>query len=173
MNPCKTIDPLRNFGFLLKDVSRLYSRNFERQSAALGLTLAQCKVLSHRQRNEGISQIGLADISDTDPMTLGRVLDRMVADGLIERSTDPGDRRARRLCLYLQAGALPVIDEIRRLPDNARAQSLAGLNAADRAQTMRLMQHLHAKLDTLMPGAADSHAARPASKNLRLHAQAA
>lgn len=171
MNPCKTIDPLRNFGFLLKDVSRLYSRNFERQSAALGLTLAQCNVLSHRQRNEGISQVRLADISDTDPMTLGRLLDRMVADGLIERSTDPGDRRARRL--FLQAGALPVIDEIRRLPDNARAQSLAGLNAADRAQPMRPMQHLHAKLDALMSGAADSHAARPASKNLRLHTQAA
>ena len=171
MNPCKTIDPLRNFGFLLKDVSRLYSRNFERQSAALGLTLAQCKVLSHLQRNEGISQVRLAEISDTDPMTLGRLLDRMVADGLIERSTDPGDRRARRL--FLQADALPVIDEIRRLSDNARAQSLAGLNAADRAQLMRLMQHLHANLDALMPGAADSHAARPASKNLRLHTQAA
>ena len=38
---------LKDFGFLLKDVSRLYSRNFERQSAALGLSLAQCRVLAH------------------------------------------------------------------------------------------------------------------------------
>ena len=35
------MDPLRNFGFLLKDVSRLYSLNFERHATELNLTLAQ------------------------------------------------------------------------------------------------------------------------------------
>ena len=44
------MDPLRNFGFLLKDVSRLYSRNFERHATELNLTLAQCKVLCYAQR---------------------------------------------------------------------------------------------------------------------------
>ena len=44
---------LKDFGFLLKDVSRLYSRNFERQSAALGLSLAQCRVLARMRNNLG------------------------------------------------------------------------------------------------------------------------
>ena len=113
---------LKDFGFLLKDVSRLYSRNFERQSAALGLSLAQCRVLAYLERHEGISQARLAELTDTDPMTLARLLARMTADGLVERQTDPVDRRANQL--FLQMPALALLDEIWRLSDQARDQSL-------------------------------------------------
>ena len=51
---------LKDFGFLLKDVSRPYSRNSGRHSAALGLSLAQCRVLAYLERHEGISQARLA-----------------------------------------------------------------------------------------------------------------
>ena len=51
---------LKDFGFLLKDVSRLYSRNIGRHSAALGLSMAQCRVLAYLERHEGISQARLA-----------------------------------------------------------------------------------------------------------------
>jgi MarR family len=81
------MDRLRYFGFLLKDISRLHSKNFERHSVTLTLTLtlAQCKVLPHLQRNEGVSQVRLAELADTDPMTLVRFLDRMERDGWVER----------------------------------------------------------------------------------------
>ena len=146
--------PLRNFGFLLKDVARLHSRNFERHSAEMGLTLSQCKVLSYLQRNEGISKARLAELTDTDPMTLGRLLARMSDDGLIEQRQDPGDRRAH--CLFLRpANALPVLDEIWRISDRSRAETLAGLDSAERAQLMNLLQKIQTNLDALMPGAAD------------------
>lgn len=153
------MDPLRNFGFLLKDVSRLYSLNFERHATGLNLTLAQCKVLCYLQRNEGISQVQLAFLSDTDPMTLVRILDRMEGDGLIERRADPADRRARRL--YLQDAALPVLKEIWRLSDRARAESFSRMAPADRAQLFSLMQQMHANLEALMPGASDGSTTSP------------
>lgn len=146
-------DPLQNFGFLLKDVSRLYSCNFERHSQSLGLTLAHCKVLGYLQRNEGVSQARLAFLTDTDPMTLARLLDRMAAEGLLERRPDPNDRRAH--CLHLLPPALPVLEEIWRLSAVARTEAFAGLNAADRALLLQLMQRVHANLDALMPGTAD------------------
>jgi hypothetical protein len=37
------MDRLRYSGFPLKDISRLQSKNFERHSVTLNLTLAQCK----------------------------------------------------------------------------------------------------------------------------------
>src|SRR5277367_5189535 len=92
-------DRLRNFGFLVRDVSRLYVKNFERHARELELTLQQCKVLAHLSRNEGISQARLAELTETDPMTLVRTLDRMQRDGWIERRADANDRRAH--CLYL------------------------------------------------------------------------
>jgi DNA-binding MarR family transcriptional regulator len=167
------MDPFRHFGFLLKDVSRLYSRNFERHATELNLTLAQCKVLCYLQRNEGISQVRLAYLTDTDPMTLVRILDRMEGDGLIERRPDPADRRARRL--FLQASATPVLREIWRLSDCARAETLSGLSVADRAQLVNLMQRIHSNLDALIPGAADASGAAPRQtrKRAQMHAETA
>ena len=157
-------DPLRNFGFLLKDVSRLYTRNFERHSVGLGLTLEQCKVLGYLQGNEGISQMRLAYLADMDPMTLGRLLERMQADGMVERRPDPGDRRAH--CLFLQARAIPLLDEIWRLSDRARTEALAGLTGTDRSRLMKLMRHIQANLDKLLPGTADKGAAARRSRKL-------
>jgi DNA-binding MarR family transcriptional regulator len=79
------MDRLRYFGFPLKDISRLHSKNFERHSVTLNLTLAQCKALPYLQRNEGVSQVRLAELADTDPMMLVRILDRMERDGWVER----------------------------------------------------------------------------------------
>lgn len=159
MPAAKPADPLRHFGFLLKDVSRLHARNFERHSAELGFTLTQCKVLAHLQRHPGVSQARLAELTDTDPMTLGRLLERMTAEGLVARQPDPTDRRAHRVALNDKAQ--PVLDEIWRLADQARAESLAGLSATDRAQLMKLLQRIHTNLDALMPGAADHAGASP------------
>jgi MarR family transcriptional regulator for hemolysin len=166
------MDLLRNFGFVLKDISRLYSLNFERHAAELNMTLVQCKVLSYLQRNEGISQVRLAFLTDTGPMTLGRILDRMEGDGLIERRPDPADRRARRL--FLQAPALQVLREIWQHSDRARAKALAGLSAADRAQLMSLLERIHSNLDALIPNAADTAGAAPTKPRRRaaLHAAA-
>ena len=153
------MDLLRNLGFLLKDVARLYSLNFERNAGSLNLTLAQCKVLCYLQRNEGISQVRLAYLTDTDPMTLVRILDRMEGDGLIERRPDAADRRARRL--YLQSSAIPVLEEIWRVSDCARAESLSGLSAADGAQLMSLMQRVQANLEKLVPEAPETASPAP------------
>jgi MarR family transcriptional regulator for hemolysin len=161
------MDPLRNFGFLLKDISRLYSLNFERHATELNLTLAQCKVLCYLQRNEGISQVRLAYLTDTDPMTLVRILDRMEVDRLIERRPDPVDRRARRL--FLLASAVPVLREIWRVSDRARAETMSGLSTADRAQLVNSMQRIHSNLDALIPGAADTSGAAP--KQIRKRTQ--
>jgi DNA-binding MarR family transcriptional regulator len=116
-------------------------------------------VLSYLQHNEGISQSRLAELTDTDPMTLVRLLDRMAADGLIERRVDPADGRAH--CLYLSPGADSVLAQIWRHADRSRAESFAGLSAADRAQLVQLMQRVHANLDALMPGAADKSGTAP------------
>ena len=146
-------DTLSSFGFLLKDVSRLYSRNFERHCAALGLTLSECRVLGHLRRHEGISQARLADLTDSDPMTLGRLLVRMEACALVERRPAPSDGRAFSLYLCPQSG--PLLDEIGRLSVLARAEAMTGLSAVDQSHLLLLLQRLRENLDALMPGLSD------------------
>lgn len=144
-------DSLRTFGFLLKDVSRLSGLNFQREATSLNLTMAQCKVLTYLHTNQGITQVRLAYLTDTDPMTLVRILDRMEADGWIERRQDPADRRARQL--YMKDAAYPVVDEIWRIADRARAAALAGLNTEERNTLMALLGRIHDNLTNLVPNA--------------------
>src|SRR6202158_6511029 len=92
----RATDRLRIFAFLVRDVYRLYAKHFERYAREIELTLPQCKVLGHLSRNEGISQARLAELTDTDPMTLVRTLDRMQQDEWIERRPDPQGWGARR-----------------------------------------------------------------------------
>jgi len=130
-------------------VSRLTSLNFEREAAGLDLSIAQCKVLIWLQRNQGLSQVRLAELTGTEPMTLVRILDRMEQDGWVERRPDPADRRARRL--YMKDAALPVVDEIWRIADRARAAALAGLSAAERDTLISLLGRIHDNLTNLVP----------------------
>jgi MarR family transcriptional regulator, transcriptional regulator for hemolysin len=142
-------DRLRNFGFLLRDVHRLYAKHFERYAREIELTLPQCKVLGHLSRNEGISQARLAELTDTDPMTLVRTLDRMQQDQWIERRPDPEDRRAHRL--YLREAAKPIMTRMWKLADQARQEALSALNIAEREQLMDLLERVHGALLQLEP----------------------
>ena len=133
------MDRLRNFGFLLKDVSRRYVLRFEQHAAEMSLTLVQCRALIRLEKNEGVSQARLAELIDVEPMAMVRILDRMEADGVLERRPDPDDRRARRL--YLTAKAKPLLEEIWRLADadagrdlrRHRARRARGLHRRARA----------------------------------------
>lgn len=138
------MDRLRNFGFLIKDLTRLYTQLFEEHARAYEITLPQCKALAHLAKNEGISQIRLAEITDIDPMTLVRILDRMESDGWIERRAHPTDRRARQL--YVKAKAKPVLDQIWKTGDQIRSQAFIGFSAAQRDQLLDLLERAHTNL---------------------------
>jgi MarR family transcriptional regulator, transcriptional regulator for hemolysin len=135
---------LRNFGFVVKDIARLYGRYFERHAHELNLTLEQCRVLAHLSRNEGISQAQLAELTGTDPMTLVRTLDRMQQDGLVERRPDPTDRRAHRL--YVRETAKPLLLRMWRLSDQARGELLSILKPQEREQLLDLLERLQSHL---------------------------
>ena len=147
------MDPYRNFGFVLKDISRLYTRRFEERAKGLALTLAQCKALAFLARNEGISQKRLAELTDIDPMTLVRILDRMEADGWVERRSDPEDRRARSL--RVTERAKPLVDHIWHLAAETRTEALHGLSNGERATLIALLERVQANLQAVGPLASE------------------
>ena len=150
------MDQHQIFGFLLHDVTRLYQRRFEQRSAQLSLTLPQCKTLSLLARNEGISQRQLADLADIDAMSIVRILDRMEADGWVERCADPQDRRARRLAVT--AKARPLLDQILEMGTATRTEVLAGLDVQQRDQLVSMLERCQLNLQALKPLAApESH----------------
>lgn len=137
------MENLRNFGYLLKDLGRLYTRHFEERAHALQLTLPQCKALGHLSRNEGISQARLAELAESDPMSMVRILDHMESEGWLERRADPNDRRARRL--YIKDKARAILDEIWRLADETRTEFLADLSEKESFCLIDMLERVHAR----------------------------
>ncbi len=135
------MDRMKNFGFLLKDVSRRHVLRFEQHAREISMTLMQCKVLVHLEKSEGASQARLAELTDMEPMMMVRILDRMEADKLLERRPDPDDRRARRL--YLTKKAKPLLEETWRLAELTRNEMFTGINKADRETFMRVLERVH------------------------------
>jgi MarR family transcriptional regulator, transcriptional regulator for hemolysin len=140
------MDRLKNVGFLLKDLSRRYVERFEAHAQSISLTLMQCKVLVHLDKSEGASQARLAELTDIDPMMMVRLLNSMEQDKLVERRSDPVDRRARRL--YLTARARPVLDEIWRLAAKVRAEMFADIPKEERECFLSVLEKAHENLSS-------------------------
>jgi len=151
-----TMDRLRNFGFLIKEVSRRYVQRFERRASALSLTLAPCRVLGHLERNEGVCQSRLAELTCIEPMAMVRILDRMETDGLIERRPDPADRRARSL--YLTPWSRPALEQIWQLAELTRSEAFAGVSESERLLFVDILERVNRNLIGLEAQALDAAA---------------
>lgn len=139
-------DPNRSYGFVLQDVARLMRRNFNRhvETEGLGLTQAQWQAIVHISRNEGMRQAVLSDILETQPITVGRLIDRMAAKGLVERRPDPTDRRA--VGLYLTEKAYPLLDEMWNIGTAVKAAAFDGISDADKEKLLDIMTRIRANL---------------------------
>jgi MarR family transcriptional regulator for hemolysin len=143
------VNPLRTFGFLLKDVSRRYVERFEQRASGLGLTLPQCKVLVYLANHEGLSQVQLATLTDLEPMALVRALDSLETQGCLERRNDPTDRRARRL--YLLPKGKPLVDDIWQLVDLTRQEAFAGIPTQQADLMIESLEKIQNNLVALAP----------------------
>jgi MarR family transcriptional regulator, transcriptional regulator for hemolysin len=132
-------------GFLLHEVARLLRKRFEQNARGSGLTRSQWQVLAYLAQNEGINQSGLADLLEIEPITLGRILDKLQVLGLVERRPHPSDRRV--WLLHLTPTARSRLPLLRRLGDVTRGEALTGVSEAD---TERLLETLQALKTNLM-----------------------
>ena len=139
----------KRFGFILKDVNRLYVQRFEQHAASLGLTLPQCRTLLRVAENEGVSQVRLAELTDLEPMALVRILDRMESEGWLERRSDPSDRRIR--CLYMTSKGRPLLEDIRRLMELTWSDAFSGISKDKSEMVSEVLDRVRDNLMALPP----------------------
>ena len=129
------------FGFLVNEVSRLYSQQFDRLAREkLGLSQAQCRllaVLAWHEGDEAMSQAGLAQKTGLTAMAVATMCDRLAAAGWIERRAHPGDRRVNHL--HIKPSARKALERALGLADELTAATLAGLGTAERKQLLALL----------------------------------
>jgi len=139
-------DPDRKLGFLINDLARLLRRNFDRRLQSLGLTQAQWRAVAHLSRNEGLTQISLAEILEVQAITLTRLIDRMESAGWVERRKHPSDRRAVQL--YLTAKCQPILAQMQDRASETMADALTGIGTASEQQVVETLQRIKNNLVT-------------------------
>jgi MarR family transcriptional regulator, transcriptional regulator for hemolysin len=132
-----SLDLKRQLVAQLVESSRLLRNYIDHRAKERGTTRAQWIVLFRLREQEGLSQVDLADVLELQPISLVRLLDRLVEQGLLERRHDPKDRRANRLYLTARGrqlvddldslGSAIVTDVLRDVPDEAIKTSLVTL----------------------------------------------
>jgi MarR family transcriptional regulator, transcriptional regulator for hemolysin len=95
---------------LLSDVARMIRTLADARAREHGMTRAQWMILVRLDRQPGMSQNELAALIEVEPITVGRLVDRLERRGMVERCPDPQDRRVWRL--RLTPAAQPMLKKI-------------------------------------------------------------
>jgi MarR family transcriptional regulator, transcriptional regulator for hemolysin len=122
-----SLDLKRQFVAQLVESSRMLRNYIEHRAKSRGTTRAQWIVLYRLRQQEGLSQVDLADVLELQPISLVRLLDRLVEQGLLERRSDPKDRRANRL--FLTANGRQLVDDLDSLRDSIADEVLHDTSA--------------------------------------------
>jgi DNA-binding MarR family transcriptional regulator len=125
--------------FEINETARAIRRLFDQRASAIGVTRSQWRVLARLKREPGLKQVELAERLDMEPITLCRIVDRLEEAGLVERKTDPSDRRA--WLLELTPKADPVVKQLRGL---ARAVAEEAMDGIEERELRELQQKLAA-----------------------------
>jgi len=134
----------RDMLVVMHDVARMMRTRFDQRAREYGMTRAQWIILARLERQPGMTQNEMAGLCEVEPITVGRLVDRLEANGLVERRLDPADRRIRRL--HLLPASRPILDEIHRYKDGLFAGITEGLDPAVLETVTNALLHIKQRL---------------------------
>lgn len=124
-------DMSRRIPFLMHDIARRSRYRFDARARSRGITRAQWRVLLSLSYVDGPTQSDLAERLYVERITLCRMVDRLAEAGLVERRSDPSDRRVWRL--HLTDRAMPLVEELGAIAMEMEEEMLEPLSAEQRA----------------------------------------
>ncbi|SMC38289.1 DNA-binding transcriptional regulator, MarR family [Novosphingobium sp. B1] len=130
--------------FLSSDIGRLFRKRFGASVQHLGVTGPQWRVLAAIKRDPGTTQGALASWLEVEPITAGRMVDRLEKMELVERRDDPADRRSWRL--HLTAKGEHLLSLMAPLAQQAIDDAVSGLTQAEHAKLLELLERVRANL---------------------------
>ena len=123
-------------------VTRLF-RRLQRTEAASGFTPSQLVVLGTTARRGPLRLSKLAELEGINPTMLSRVVQRLEADGLLLRRSDPEDGRAATV--EVSAAGRRLFERMRRERTGALAELIDELTIKERAAlsaALPVLEHL-------------------------------
>lgn len=109
-----------------------------------GLTSGQPKILEYLMQNEGSDQRNIALSCEIEPATVGSILTRMEAGGLVERRRAEGNRRS--LFVYLTERGKEAAMRTEEIFAAAERAALEGCSEEERERLCLLLARIYRNL---------------------------
>jgi len=138
---------------LVWEIPRYWRSAMDRRLKPLGLSEAKWRTVLHLSRSGELSQRELANRLNVEAPTLARLLDRLAADGWIERRADAHDRRVKTIHLLPKASG--VLRQIDRTMRDTRAEILDGLSRTELRACIRTLQKVRVRAEQASLAARD------------------
>src|ERR1700750_87249 len=141
-----SLDHKRQLVAQLVESSRILRNYVDHRAKERGTTRAQWVVLFRLRTQEGLSQVDLAEVLELQPISLVRLLDRLVEQGLLERRHDPRDRRANQL--FLTEAGRRLVDDLDSLRDAIASDVLHEIPDEAIATSLKTLQDIKDRIKT-------------------------
>jgi DNA-binding MarR family transcriptional regulator len=136
----------QSLGFLVAQLAKKMTAEFNSLLAEHGLTTTQWGVLACLWREDGLTQLEISRRTGIDAATLTEMLKRMATRGLVRRERDPHNNRYQRV--YLAVHDADLRDTISSLAAGVNEHAFTGFTPTDRARLITLIGRALANLDT-------------------------
>jgi MarR family transcriptional regulator for hemolysin len=118
-------------------IARHLRQRFDQTVEHDGLTRAKWRVIVAAARSAGTTQRAIAAKLEITEVTAGHLIDRLCADGYLERREHPKDRRA--YCIHLTPAAKPLLGRLEEVAKIHESEAFAGFDAEDLARLDQLL----------------------------------
>ena len=136
----KEAAPLESLHYLLMKAQTRMHRRICAQAAELGLTSGQPKILEYLLQYGESNQKAIADYCEVEQATIGSILMRMEASGLVVRSQHAGNRRS--LYVALTSAGQEAAERMEHIFIHSEAEVCAALTAEEQLQLRTLLDKL-------------------------------
>ncbi|MFM5906360.1 MAG: MarR family winged helix-turn-helix transcriptional regulator [Novosphingobium sp.] len=134
----------REIGRLIILISRILRQDFDRSVAHLGVTRSQWAMIAVVSRMPGTTQRKIAELLEMSEASAGRLIDRLCADGLLVRTEQDNDRRAR--AVHLTEKATPLLDYLGKLAMENESRVFNGFTDEELELFGKLLEKLRVNL---------------------------
>jgi MarR family transcriptional regulator for hemolysin len=133
--------PKRQVSLRMTVIARLQRNNFDRKVTTLNVTRSQWAMIAVVGRYPGSTQRTIAEYLEMSEASAGRLIDRLCADGLLERRDRRDDRRARAVYLTDKAG--PLMEKLGTIADESEQRMFSGFSDDEIEQLLGFMDRIY------------------------------
>ena len=131
----------REIGLKINVLARLLRGDFDKQVAKLNVTRSQWTMIATVSQLPGATQRVIAEALEMSEASAGRLIDRLCAEGLLERRERPDDRRAR--AVYLTQDAQPLLDDLSAVAEVYEDKMFAGFSDEELDQLQTYLERVY------------------------------